>query len=109
MARSLRFDQNDQDYLYTGCSDPMCDTRRRQTLKELDLAKSKLKQIQSDFRFDETERKPKPFSHTNCDPNQSYSRTRDMTRNVLTTNDPTLLAQRITKPGAMADQIETIL
>ena len=108
MARSLRFDQSDHKYLYTGCSDPMCDSRRRQTLKELDSVKSKLKQIQSDYRFDDTNRKMKSFPHINCGPNESYSRNRDMTRNVLTTNDPTLLAQRSSKPGAIAE-IETVL
>ena len=108
MARSLRFDQSDQKYLYSGCSDPICDAKRRQTLKELDVVKSKLKQIQSDCRFDDTNRKMKSFSHINCGPNESYSRTRDMTRNMLTTNDPTLFAQRTSQPGAIAE-IETIL
>lgn len=110
MARSLRFDQNDHKYLYSHCNDPICDSKRRKTLQELDLAKSKLKRLQSNNGFDEIGRQNvKTYSHSNCVENELYSKTRDMTRTLLTTNDPNLLAQRTSKPATNIAEIETVL
>ncbi|CAG2112312.1 unnamed protein product, partial [Medioppia subpectinata] len=115
MARSLKFHDNDGRYgRYRHCSDPICDTKRRQTLQELDLTKSKLRQLQSVQTFTtemEAKHNKPQYLHSNCVPNESYSKARDMTRNMLTTNDPMIIAphnKKLSKSAAISE-FETVL
>jgi hypothetical protein len=109
MARSLKFhEDNSSKYIFNHCNDPICDSNRRKALQELDLAKLKIKQLQSENGFDKNDSKNmRTYSSLNCAPNELY-KTRDLTRNKLTTNDPTLFTQRTSKPGAITE-IETVL
>ncbi|CAG2162128.1 unnamed protein product [Oppiella nova] len=103
MARSLKFPQNDGRYTYRHCNDPICDTKRRLTLQELDVTKSKLRQLQSESTSSDMGPQNKHYLHINSVANESYSKARDMTRTVLTTNDPTIYGPKKSKAVAVSE------